>query len=418
MVFKSYPRKVVWFTVYMARSVKRHRLGVLLVIILLFIVLCISLLIHTQCLKPSIAYYQILEEHLEQDRLRISRSKYILFYTNFFDVDNWLLDGETVGPDYLRSLSCPETDCVLTNNRELLDRITDYDALVYHIAEPWAYSLLDKVPKQRSPHQIYIAATMESPAHTKHLLGGDRDFFNWTMTYRLDSDIVWPYNTLVDIDTDLIVSPAAYPPWKIGAWQHYQNESLLQLAMGKNKMAAQFVSHCGAFSRRDELVRAIQKLVQVDVYGKCGTLECTRGSKRCSEMLNTDYWFYFSFENSLCRDYVTEKLFEPMASNIVPVVFGGSDYRRFAPPNSFIDVQDYESVEKLVEHLQYLVDNPREYVKYFWWKEHYRIAEGRPFCDLCKKLHYPSARERTQYYRNIMTWWFNEVCQKEARIKF
>ncbi len=34
------------------------------------------------------------------------------------------------------------------------------------------------------------------------------------------------------------------------------------------------------------------------------------------------YKFYLSFENSLCRDYVTEKFFT-RAGNILPVVRGG-----------------------------------------------------------------------------------------------
>ena len=34
------------------------------------------------------------------------------------------------------------------------------------------------------------------------------------------------------------------------------------------------------------------------------------------------YKFYFAFENSLCDDYITEKFFNMLKHNIVPVVLG------------------------------------------------------------------------------------------------
>jgi len=48
--------------------------------------------------------------------------------------------------------------------------------------------------------------------------------------------------------------------------------------------------------------------VQVDIYGKCGQLSCPRSDdQRCLELLERDYKFYLSFENSNCDEYITEK---------------------------------------------------------------------------------------------------------------
>ncbi|RXG61965.1 Alpha-(1,3)-fucosyltransferase C, partial [Armadillidium vulgare] len=46
----------------------------------------------------------------------------------------------------------------------------------------------------------------------------------------------------------------------------------------------------------------------VDIYGRCGPLNCSH-SEDCYETFEKEYKFYFSFENSICHDYITEKLF-------------------------------------------------------------------------------------------------------------
>lgn len=135
-------------------------------------------------------------------------------------------------------------------------------------------------------------------------------------------------------------------------------------------------------------------------------------------MLNKDYKFYFAFENSLCEDYVTEKLFNNMKQYIVPVVYGGADYNRFAPPHSYINANDFASAKDLAEYLLHLDKNPSEYIKYFWWKDHYEISSVSSFCHLCMKLHEPSFATKTEVYGNIKEWWYGNQCNKIPFIQF
>ena len=57
------------------------------------------------------------------------------------------------------------------------------------------------------------------------------------------------------------------------------------------------------------------------------------------------YRFYLSFENAICRDYVTEKIFNALRLNTIPVVLGGADYSALLPPHSFIDARDHQGPE-------------------------------------------------------------------------
>lgn len=137
-----------------------------------------------------------------------------------------------------------------------------------------------------------------------------------------------------------------------------------------------------------------------------------------------DYKFYLSFENTLCDDYVTEKLFAPIRQFVIPIAFGGANYERFVPPKSIIDANGFPDVEKLANYLLYLDNNPEEYVKYFWWRQFYTVEREEAisrFCALCVKLHEPASLSKEQYYNDLKSWWFggaeNEICRTKPNIK-
>ena len=119
---------------------------------------------------------------------------------------------------------------------------------------------------------------------------------------------------------------------------------------------AWIVSHCHTSSDREGYVRELQKHISVDIYGHCGNHECPDGD--CLKYISENYKFYLSFENSLCKDYVTEKFFKAMSYDILPIVYGGAKYEEIAPPNSYINVlPNYENPEDLANYLKYLINN-------------------------------------------------------------
>jgi hypothetical protein len=62
-----------------------------------------------------------------------------------------------------------------------------------------------------------------------------------------------------------------------------------------------------------------------------------------------------SFENSVCKDYITEKFFKVLDFDMIPIVFGTANYSKVAPAKSYINVNNFESVQKFADYLRHLV---------------------------------------------------------------
>lgn len=70
-----------------------------------------------------------------------------------------------------------------------------------------------------------------------------------------------------------------------------------------------------------------------------------------------------ALENSLCRDYITEKLWgNSFRYTVVPIVLKREIVEPYAPPNSFIAFDDFKSVREMGEYLNMLMKNKSEYM--------------------------------------------------------
>jgi alpha-1,3-fucosyltransferase len=317
--------------------------------------------------------------------------KRILYWTPMFQAVDFNLGlGEKIFEN------CTYNNCHATHFKEALP-IEKFDAILFHAIE-YNEAAFGK-PEKRSPGQVYIFSNQESPVHTPSFIKHYNDFYNWTMTYRLDSDVFRPYGFIEKKQT-------GYEPPTIEEIQK------------RPKKIAWFVSNCGTSSQRERLYNEIRKYVQVDVYGVCGELSCPRKTgEQCYKMMESDYKFYLSFENSICEDYVTEKLYSILKRNIVPIVYGGADYATVAPPKSVIDVMDFKSVKDLAEYIRYLDHNPEEYLKYFEWKRDYvaDTSNKLTLCSLCQKLNQPI---EPKSYGDIVRWWSGDKSDKCSNNNF
>ena len=81
-------------------------------------------------------------------------------------------------------------------------------------------------------------------------------FFNWTMTYRKDSDFPHPYGQVVKF--------LDHPTNKLELTNHIEKfgKDNSNLGEGKTKPVAWFVSNCNSMSKREDYVKELQKFIQ------------------------------------------------------------------------------------------------------------------------------------------------------------
>ena len=241
------------------------------------------------------------------------------------------------------------------------------------------------------------------------------------MTYRDDSDIRVPYGYFESLS-----DPADYPPiWKDINWIPYDKEEVSLYLKSKDKeflglakkpkKVAWIVSNCKTASDREIYAKELKKYIEVDIFVSCGpkdSLKCSKndenGTDLCTQLVENEYLFYLSFENSFCDQYVTEKFFQRMNQKAIPVVMGAGPYEKMAPEHSYINVDDFESPKALAQYLNHLSNNPEEYLSYFWWKEHYRVevtraARLKSFCQICQMLNDQGLPPKS--YHNLNDWW-------------
>eukprot|EP01116_Phalansterium_solitarium_P014103 TRINITY_DN31627_c0_g1_i1.p1 TRINITY_DN31627_c0_g1~~TRINITY_DN31627_c0_g1_i1.p1 ORF type:complete len:469 (-),score=94.13 TRINITY_DN31627_c0_g1_i1:202-1608(-) len=89
---------------------------------------------------------------------------------------------------------------------------------------------------------------------------------------------------------------------------------------------------------------------------------------RIKGVLVRSYKFVYAHESSEDEDYVTEKVYQPLFAGSVPLYRGAKNINEFVPPNSIINIDDFNSTEELANYLLYLDGNDTAYNEYFAWK--------------------------------------------------
>ncbi|KAJ8317986.1 hypothetical protein KUTeg_003077 [Tegillarca granosa] len=135
---------------------------------------------------------------------------------------------------------------------------------------------------------------------------------------------------------------------------------------------------CDTPSDRDTYVKLLMKYIHIDAYGTC--LHNKDLPKHLQDPLkgmddkdfykiNGKYKFTIAMENGICNDYITEKVWRPLVTGSIPIIFGSPKIQDFLPSNqSAIIIDKFKDIESVAKFIKYLNDHDEEYEKYRNWK--------------------------------------------------
>ncbi|XP_017575221.1 4-galactosyl-N-acetylglucosaminide 3-alpha-L-fucosyltransferase 9-like [Pygocentrus nattereri] len=277
--------------------------------------------------------------------------------------------------------------CHLTDDRSLYNQS---DAvLLPHKSIKKDLSNLPKDPRPR--FQKWIWFNLESPTNTRQKAGLE-NIFNLTLTYRRDSDISVRY------DVDVSKTP-------------HENFVIPK----KDKLVCWFVSNMDpgtGTGTRMKFYEELSKYIKVNVYVNMSG----------SRLKDEDYYptmesckFYLSFENSIHKDYITEKLNGPFAAGTVPIVLGPprENYEQFAPGDAFIHGDDFPNTSAMTEHILKLDKDDEAYRKYFDWRKymsvipHYKVWNEEFILPICRACDYIARHKDYRETHELFKWFFS-----------
>lgn len=241
---------------------------------------------------------------------------------------------------------------------DLIEFVHDdnYDVIVFN-------NFITETPKKNSKSCIFF--------HEPTWSGNHQKVFSNTEDYSLKI-FGFDINRYSISNCEFIESPAKMfyggrGPWTEGVnfWTH---ENLLNTLFEKSKGISSVVSSLGIdgnhgpegclYRQRSNLIKELtESLDFIDFYGWGVDGENVKGDLREKKDGLVDYRFSLCIENSNEKNYVSEKFFDCILTETIPIYYGCSNIRELIPENCFISLNDINDIESIKKQLYYINKN-------------------------------------------------------------
>jgi len=184
-------------------------------------------------------------------------------------------------------------------------------------------------------------------------------------------------------------------------------------------------SGCDTPSMRDSWVAEFMKHIPVDSYGSCLNNKQLPSDIAGSEQFENEkflkflaqYKFVISFENAICDDYVTEKLWRTLRIGSVPIYLGAPNVETLLPnKNSAILVKNFKSPKDVADYIATVNEDDKLYNSFLKHKSSAdkSFVENQLLTDLLKSRRWGVSSRQQRDQGNFIAHYQCHVCQEVA----
>lgn len=217
------------------------------------------------------------------------------------------------------------------------------------------------------------------------------------MSYRRDSDIFSPYGSFEEL-----------PKVERHEVQRKLSENFDVYSSKTETGAITFISNCKDDARRYKAIDILRTYIPVKVFGRCGEGRVPAENRT----FQNQYRFFLALENSDCVDYVTEKYWQTLTREQIPIVAWSNNMTGIVIPESYINIKDFPDIETAGKYIRMVNNNATLYNSYFKWKSKFRKTRSNAMCKLCRKLRNRNVTQKV--YKDFKGWLKNDTCEQQT----